>query len=527
MSISHQAGKEITGEKFDAVIIGAGLGGLICGAFLAKAGQKVAILEQHSVVGGSVTSYSRDGFSFDVVQALSGLAPGEPIDRIFSALGVYRKLTFASTKKAFKFVYPDATVDCWVDQSRYQAELVRVFPHEAAGIGRYFQAIKKIWAEICASYYQPNLFQYLSYPFRFPSLFRHQNETYREFLGHFVSDEKLQEVMGSGWLYLGLDSSRVSAIYMIAMYLSYHLGGTWFPQGGYQGLSNALAEIFCELGGTLRLNARVGKILVESRRAYGVELENGEHLLGTRVVSNSDSKQTFLNLVGASALPARFVRQVQGLQVSVSGISVHLGVDMRISPELACGYLVKFPSYGSSQKSFALAGKNQMEEAYQDIAFGLTVPTFMDPTRAPAGQHTVELIWLPAPYAYQNHWEKQDVRQYERFKGQMADKLIQAAESLIPGLAEHIVVKDVITPLTLERYTSATEGAWYDAACLPEQSLLKRLRVRTPVENLFLTGAKTFPGPGMFGAICGGLFTADLILGHTLTGGKFLLRETR
>ena len=130
---------------------------------------------------------------------------------------------------------------------------------------------------------------------------------------------------------------------------------------------------------------------------------------------------------------------------------------------------------------------------------------------------------MPAPYNYRNNWMKDNRENYEEFKRKVADNLILAAEKLIPGLSRHIVVKDISTPVTYERYTSATEGGWYDGACTPEQALLKRMPAITPIKNLFLTGSKSFPGPGMFGAIQSGLFTADSILNKQLSKGKYLL----
>ena len=99
-----------------------------------------------------------------------------------------------------------------------------------------------------------------------------------------------------------------------------------------------------------------------------------------------------------------------------------------------------------------------------------------------------------------------------KLKEDISERMIKAAENLIPDLGKHVLVKDVSTPLTYERYTGATEGGWYDIDCSPEQAILGRVRNKTPVDGLYLTGAKTFPGSGMFGAIQAGLFTADSIL---------------
>ena len=125
-----------------------------------------------------------------------------------------------------------------------------------------------------------------------------------------------------------------------------------------------------------------------------------------------------------------------------------------------------------------------------------------------------------APFAYFKRASKDE---YLRLKEEISRKMVKAAEKVIPELADHIVVRDISTPLTYERYTGATEGGWYDIDCSPRQANLGRIRNKTPINGLYLTGAKTYPGSGMFGSIQAGLFTADSILNGRLTRGRNLL----
>jgi phytoene dehydrogenase-like protein len=136
-------------------------------------------------------------------------------------------------------------------------------------------------------------------------------------------------------------------------------------------------------------------------------------------------------------------------------------------------------------------------------------------------KHVLDLIYMPAPYDYFIRGKKED---YIRLKEDVSEKLIKAAEGIIPDLSKYALVKDVSTPLTYERYTDATKGGWYDIDCSPKQALLGRIRNKTPIKGLYLTGAKTLPGSGMFGAINAGLLTADAILRGKLTHGKMLLK---
>jgi all-trans-retinol 13,14-reductase len=510
-------------KEQDAIIIGSGIGGLTCGAFLAKNGLNTLILEQHSRPGGYVTSYRRKGFMFDVVHVIGGLGEGAPLNRIFSYLGLDKKVEFIEIDKTFRFVYPDIAVDCYTDMDKYEQQLVDNFPDEKEGIHRCFGTMKRIWDEILNSDYKPNSLQLMSYPVRFPNLVRFQDKTFQQFLDAYINNEKLKEILGSGWGYLGLNNRRLSALYMIGMYMSYHAGGAWYPKGGYQSMSDAFAERFEELGGRLKLKTKVKKIILEGGRAVGVELEDGEQIRAKHVVSNADTKRTFLNLVGEEHMSRSFVGKVKGLQQSVSGFVVHLGVKMELPRELHCGCVMYFPDYGIAEAQFGAAERNEIETIPGTFGLGLSVSSLKDPDSAPEGCHALDLIYMPAPYGFRNTWMREGKVKYDELKKSLSDTLIKAAEALIPGLSEHIVVMDISTPLTYERYTSSTEGGWYDSACTPGQSLLKRMPTRTPIQNLYLTGAKAFPGPGMFGAIQSGLFTADSILKKKLTRGKYVL----
>src|SRR5208283_3899060 len=104
------------GHRFyDVIIVGSGIGGLVCGNLLSKHGRNVLILERHDKPGGYVTSYRRKGFLFDVVKVIGGLRKSAPIERIFSHIGVDKKIEFIEVDKVFRFIYPDRTVEVSTD----------------------------------------------------------------------------------------------------------------------------------------------------------------------------------------------------------------------------------------------------------------------------------------------------------------------------------------------------------------------------------------------------------------------------
>jgi prolycopene isomerase len=194
---------------------------------------------------------------------------------------------------------------------------------------------------------------------------------------------------------------------------------------------------------------------------------------------------------------------------------------MHIPDDLSCGCVMYFPSFDSDEHQFSLWEKGQMELDSSSMGFGLSVSTLKDKEMVPSGKHVLDLIYMPAPYDYFKNRAKKD---YSTLKEDISQRIIEAAENVIPELGNNIIVKDVSTPITYERYTGATDGAWYDIDCSPEQALFGKIRNKTPIRGLYLTGAKTYPGSGMFGSIQAGLFTADSILQGELTGGKMMLQ---
>ncbi|MBA7553419.1 4,4'-diaponeurosporene oxygenase [subsurface metagenome] len=327
--------------------------------------------------------------------------------------------------------------------------------------------------------------------------------------------------MSAGWGYNGLNMSRISALYMVSMLMSYHTGGAWYPKDGYQNLSNAFAANFKEKGGIIKTGTEVEKIIFKDKRAIGVKTKKREEFLAENIVSDSDTKNTFLNLIEKDFVPNKLYQKIKDYKQSVSGVVVHLVVDMEIPEDLCCGCIMYFPNFEADEHQFNLLEKGEMELNPNDMGLGMAVSTLKDKEMVSDGKHVLDLIYMPAPYEYFRREKKED---YVKLKEEISQKMIKAAENIIPNLSKHIFVKDVSTPLTYERYTGTTKGGWYDIDCSPEQALLRRIRNKTPMDGLYLTGAKTFFGSGMFGAINAGLFTADTILKGRLTKGRILLK---
>lgn len=487
-------------KEYDAIVVGAGLGGLVCGTTLAKEGWSTLVLERHARPGGYCTSFVRKGFTFDIPECTGGCGPDGDVGKIISYLGLNKDIDFVEKDPFHKYIYPEHTIKVPVDVERYERELSQLFPSES-GIHDYFETLEKMWHETHGWGDTPTISRY-------------RNKTFQNLLDDYLSDSKLKAIVSSAWGYVGLPPSMVDAVSLAIALVSYH-DGAYSPQGGYQKLADAFANGLKRDGGTLSLRTQVTKIIIEGGKAVGVALEDGTQIKAKHVISNADTKLTFLRLVGEEHLEKGFAQRIKNLKMSKSGFVVHLGVDMDLTDlDLKYGTIIYYPSYDIEQGFIAFEKNEIITDIDKKGFFGLSVPSLGDPSLAPPGQHCLHILLL-APYHYKNDWMTEEGKRgegYKRLKEELADRLIKAAEKVIPDLSQHIVTRDVATPMTFERYTLSSEGAWYDAAVTPDQAGENRLGTETPIEGLYLAGASTMGG-GTHAAIVSGFMTANLLTG--------------
>ncbi|MBF0548407.1 MAG: NAD(P)/FAD-dependent oxidoreductase [Candidatus Riflebacteria bacterium] len=509
-------------HKYDAIIIGAGIGGLTCGNLLARKGLDVLILEQHSLVGGYCTSYKRGDYLFDVPCVIGSVRKGDPVEQILSYIGVTKKVDFLELDKLARIVGPDMEIDWHSDTYKLEHEFLSKFPNDRKSIRNFFSEIRIIWEEISEAHYKPGLLQMLLYPFQFPRLVKYGNCTLSEFLDRFFSNEKIKEFLGKESVTLGLCKEEVSALLYIGYIMGYSAGGIWYPKGGFQNISNAFADCLKECGGTIITNAMVNEILIENKSAVGVRLSDGKEIFARIVISNADTKNTYLKLIDPKKIPPELRSKVEKFEQSTSGFVVKLAVKMEIPQLKNYAWLFYCPEYGSVRKMLHLSRENKID--LENCSFSIDTASLIDTETAPAGISIINLTIIPVPFHYSEKWMSSNKQEYKQLKEKIAAGLIRRAEKFLPGLSEKIVAMDISTPITYERYTLASGGGWYDIAMTPGQSLMNRVGPDTPIKNLFSTGAKSMPGGGLNAAIPAGLYTADLILKGSLTNGRCYLR---
>jgi len=502
--------------QYDVVVIGAGGGGLAAAARLARAGKKVLVLEQHSKVGGYMTSFQRGEYTFEVsLHAMDGLNdPGGMNRAAFRALGILDKVKPVKLDPMYRSVFPDFTLDIPADPEAYRALLKKQFPAEAKGIDELFETMYSInramqaLISLAGDERSHGLWMLVSKPWTFWPIIKYWNATLSDMLADYIHDQKLIAVFTQLSGFAGAEPNQVSAMFFSVLWTSYHLGGYYYFVGGSQSVSNALADVIRENGGEIKLNTLATKILIEGKKAVAVQTKDGAEYRCRWVVSNANAPATFFTLIGREHLPPEYVQKIENLKIGLSAFVVYLGVNHDYR-ELFHGSHELMINVGYDQaESFAFSARGEPDK----ISYAIVDYSAADPTAAPPGKNVIGITAI-LPYDWQDGWhEKESYAKYQALKEEVAKTLIKRAEAFLPELGSHVEVMEVGSPRTMEHFTLNPKGTIFGWDNTPEQSMLKRLPPETPIENLFLAGAWTFPGGGQSAVLSSGLSAASKIL---------------
>ena len=494
---------------YDAVVIGAGLGGLSAAAAFARQGFKVIVLEQHGVPGGYASSFKRPGgFTFDVSLHSTTVGIRNGIVNLIYGFPEIQDVAFSPHKPLYRAIYPDYDIRVpSMDVAGYITILKTNFPDDGAAIEAIFADMKGLADDVGRLSSAGGQVDMASFPAKFPFLFKNFNRTWGAMVDERVKNPKLKAVISGLWGYFGLPPSKLSPFYYAMPLMGYLEGGGYYPAGTSQKISDAFVGIIKKNGGEVKLNTRVEKILTRDHAAYGVRTSDGSEFLGRAVISNANAIDTFTRMMDDKEFLKDTLARMDKLSVSFSTLLVWLGLKTDLVRKVGVKDSEIFYTTGydvEAEYAAALAGGLPA-----DPGFGLTIYDNVCPGCSPKGKNTLNII---ATQGY-DYWKKYETDYfygakdaYTKEKLRLADILIDKVEkTLLPGLRKAIEIKEVATPLTNLRYTSNPRGAIYGWDQTVDNSGQRRFPQRTPIKNLYLSGAWTFPGHGYGACVPSGL----------------------
>ena len=520
---SHSLGRIEAGERhgacsavamrWDTIVIGSGIGGMCAATALARSGQRVLVLEQHYLPGGWTQSFTLDQYRFSPgVHYVGDLHEGGGVRRVLEGLGVTRDLEFCELNPDGydHVIVGGERFDVPAGFDNYLARLVERFPAEREGLHAYFRTLRAVTADVQRCEKLLSFPAVLAVPFRAPSLVRHAFARLEPLLDRTIRDPLLRGILTAPCGNHGLAPSRVS-IPPHAVMVEHYFNGGYYPRGGAKAIPSALIKELRRRGGKIRTRTRVSRIVVENGRAAGVVTSDGERIESDFVVSNADPAVTYGRLLGDGA-GERERRRASRMEYSVSMISLFCAVDLDLrAMGLDSGNYWWFRS-----RDVGGIYERMERELPEDEVEGLfvTATTLKNPEEY-RGHHTLE-IFTYVPYAPFAQWRgEQGARgeDYERVKRALADKLLRAAENVVPGLGGALRFLEIGTPVTNEFYCEAHRGAALGTAKTPFQLGPFSFQARSSVRNLFNCGASTM-SHGVGGAAISGVVAAQHVLGR-------------
>lgn len=489
-------------KAYDVIVIGSGIGGLTAASLLAKAGLSILVVEQHDRPGGYAHGFKRKRYCFDSGVHLTsgcgseGYRGGQVIHKVLQAIDVDGQVEFIQVNPFCHAVYPDFDLSFPHSIERFTAILSECFPEEKTGLASLLQLCLQISEEAAAAedvmattetgFIRSNL----------PAMFEYRRATLASVLDKFISSPELKAIFATNWPYLGLPPSRVSFIYWATMFIGYLVDGAYYCKGGFQNLANTLVKGVVQNGGDILYKSAVKKITVMENRVHGVVLKSGQELTASTVLSNADMRQTVYQLTGKEYFPKRFLARLEKMSHSLSIFAVYIATSVDVeSPEM------KHESFYFSDLDH---DRNFYNTTVGNISWiSITIPTLIDASLAPQGEHIVMLTTL-LPFDLCQNWR--------RHKAAFQEKMLELANEQIPGLKEHVLFIDSGSPGTMERYTLNHQGAAYGWDVTPEQTGPNRIQNRSPVSGLFFAGHWAAPGGGVYGVAVSGVQAAQQIL---------------
>lgn len=496
--------------KQSVIIIGGGIGGLFTGAFLARNGMKVTVLEKNAIPGGGLQCFRRKGKIFETgMHVMGGLQPSGSLYRICRYLGILNDLKIhhipAECMDEIKFGAEGMTVRIPSGREAFVSRMTEYFPTEADGIAAYVDELYRLSHEVPLFYLEESSdsLSVHSEHFTWPA---------NRLIAHYVADPRLRDILAYlNPLYGGIKNHTPAYVHALINVL--YLNGASRFAGGSQQLADALCRVIAENGGRVLSGHEVVAMDVAEKRITAVRTAGGDEFTADRVISSVHPAE-LLRLVPRGTFLKGFVRRLDEIPVSYSAFT--LFIDLKPGMFRYIDHTCYFvEGYGSMW--------NQHEYTGDDWPHGFMYMTPPDERQGEfAGRMLVHCIM---DFDRVRQWEATETgrrgAEYGLWKQARVDEIMKKLCTIFPGFRDMVAEVYAASPLTIRDYYHTKNGAIFGNRKDCENLMLSQLPVHTKISNLLLTG-QNINLHGICGVPLTAITTAEAILGK-----NFLTRQIR
>jgi phytoene dehydrogenase-like protein len=491
-------------EPFDYVIIGSGMAGLTVGSLLARAGKSVCLLEAHEHPGGCAHSFPIGQYTFcAAVHYIFFCGEGEPVHNFLKKLGLEREITFArlDPEGYDHFSCPSANLRFRIPNGldKWAERLIDRFPEQREGLNGFFHVVTELIREIRELPTTLSWKALLTAPLRFGRVLRYQHWTLQDLFDRVRLTPEAQAILGTQLGDLGLPPCQVSLPIYAALVWSYGLGAYHPTKHFAHFIRTIAAAIDGSPGSRVEYEAEVCGFEVEAGHVRSVRTSDGRSFAGRMFIANLDPRACAA-MIGREHFPASFLKKVD-YDYSVSSYTLYMGVrglDLR-DHGFGAWNVWHYPHLDLNRAYRAQAEEGDLSDPWLFLSTPSLFSHHDDPAAriCPEGDQILEAVTVcrHEPFA---SLRRSDRQAYRRRKKEAAERILDILEAhYVPGLRRYLVKKVAGTPATNERYLRAPRGNIYGSSLTPANVQPGRLSFRTPIANLFFTGASSgFPSIG-------------------------------
>ncbi len=460
--------------RYDIIIVGAGIGGLITGNLLQKQGHRVLILEKNDYPGGYCTNIKFGDYIFDAnIHWICGCEKGGLLYEVLKKFEAENCCEFLKLPFLYRWIDQDNNIDFRASTSlpEYLGSLMKIFPQDEAKIKEFFK--------LNGNLLDPIIIKRLSEK-RVPQIFN-----------SLSSNQQLENILMAPMGFFQWPPENLNALFYMLFSMAHFSQGAYYIKGGAGTFSSALVDIFIKNGGSIEYSLEVSKIkfqkdLIDGVIALDSEGKEREILSKAVVLDINPISLLSKSLKGVNILN-NYISTIENRIPSWSAINLYLGLNLDLKESGITDYMIWTPlNRNNSIKDLEM---NFEKGNYSKLPLGsITIYSNVDPTCCPKGKSVVSVL-CPAKIEPFRKISK-NKEDYIKLKQKISEDLLNIVSDIfdISDLRNYVEVMELATPLSFAKYSNDVNGAIMGWQMTTEQFVYNNVAQKTPIKNLFLTG---------------------------------------